>query len=251
MRRNFSLLFLLLCTTGTSLAWQPSQAAMIYLVSASGQGVVEAEHFDTKVDNPAPESWDLFSSPTSGPFANASGGQYIQALPDDGTSHSVGGTPYVEYVFRVPNNPTAFGNYLLYFRAVGPNTGGDSLFWRVFKASDSSIVASQGGAGVPVGGSASAPWDTGAWNTTVTTIPVSTADDYIVRVTPREDGVAIDKLSFQLDTLPAPTNFGPAESPLFAETVPIPEPSTGLLLLCGILLPARRIRNRSHNHPKA
>ena len=219
-----------------------SQAALIYLVSATGQGVAEAENYSAKQDSPAPESWDTLTSPLAGPFANASGGKYIQALPDDNsTAPAPGGTPYVEYFFRVPNIPAALGNYLLYFRAVGPNTGGDSIFWRVYNASDNSILATQGGAGVSVG--ANSIWDAGVWDSTATTIPVTGAGDYIVRVTRREDGVAIDKLAFQLSTLPAPMNFGPAESPVLVA----PEPATGLLLACGIWLGRQRWR-RSKSH---
>ena len=69
---------------------------------------------------------------------------------------------------------------------------------------------------------------TNPWHKAGSNWTIATAGDYTIRLAPREDGVAIDTLVFQLDSLSNPTGIGPAAS------IPVPEPSTLLLVSLGL-----------------
>src|SRR5204863_9433059 len=56
------------------------------------------------------------------------------------------------------------------------------------------------------------------------TYDIPSAGTYTFRVSMREDGSAIDAIIFQLDSLPAPTGIGPAESATEGNTIPAVAP---------------------------
>jgi len=170
-----------------------------------------------------PEAWTILNDPGAGDFAGPSGGQFIQSLPDDGNASPTprSGPPYVEYFFQVTGR--AQGAYQIWTRSVGPDSGGDSLHFQVRDLSTSALLLDSTDFGIGGNG----VWETGTWTDGLGPTPFLTTGNYSVRIAPREDGSAVDKVVFQLDSLPAPSGFGPAVSSI------VPEPATGAVLFLG------------------
>ncbi len=201
----------------------------------SGQVVVEAENYTSRtLVAGGTDGW--FVVPTerapAGPLvSNARGGEYIQSLPDDQSAGGATVPPSISYdvVISTP------GQYRLYLRWDGNNTNSttqgqsDSIFVDIAQFKDGTGGAhadwyelsqtingnfdnwdGTGQAEVDVAG----PADNAiVWN-------VSTPGTYTVRVSQREDGANVDALVFQLNSLTAPTNPGPAPSD-FSNGVPL------------------------------
>jgi len=192
----------------------------------------EAENFTsrttgTDVDNPGVwQDWQIVDAtalpgrtgdgerpgePGGAKFANASGDHYVQVVPEAGNAFNnadgsqIDSGPRIEYEFEVP----ASGTYNLQVRWDGFDGGSDSLFasivelkdgigvgnadWYRFSHSgdsDFDTIPFQGVAAFEGtsagGGDADATWDLLAGET------------YTLRLTPREDGVAVDAMRLVL-----------------------------------------------------
>ena len=216
--------------------------AAVYLESG-GVLSVEGENFTSRMGDGS-DAW--FIVPTESPgdppsFINASGGSFVQTLPDNGganTSNPPSQNPHVDYAFNI----STAGTYRAWLRWDGgtPSGNADSIY--------ASIVELQDGAGgtnadwyrfahgvdrnfntIPWDGSgASESVSAGGGNVAATW--ALAPGDYTFRVFMREDGSALDKFVLQLSSLGTPSGLGPAESQL------VPEPATylvfGGLALC-------------------
>jgi cysteine-rich repeat protein len=175
----------------------------------------------------------------TGGFANATGGAYLQALPNVNggqSSAEVLDPPYVDYAVHLENP----GTYQLYLRFDAPAAGAppddlptqsDSLFAAILGQADFYRFAKQladpldpppaDRTGSLDGDFATDPWQGEALlnsdapfgnpDPAVWTLP---AGNHVLRITLREDGVALDKLVLEETSLAAPTGEGPDESAL-------------------------------------
>lgn len=197
--------------------------------------VIEAEHFHERTprsngdhwhvvpDDDFVDQWGDFGDP---PFSNAWGGKYIQMLPDNGGGiDGPEGQPWADYRVHIQT----VGTYRLYLRWRGHNGNSDSMFASVVEQKDGAggLLADwyeyAGGSSANFNGSwranagfemnaASAPGDP-IWDITEPGV-------YTIRLTYREDGVAVDALAFQLTSVAPPTDAGPAESPISTDYPP-------------------------------
>lgn len=213
-----------------------AQAAPIYPESA-GQVVMEAEGFSARsapVDLPEglspdtdPDQWLIVTSEYAGSttFSNPRG-EFLQVSDANGVdgegnfSDPEGVGPFVDYVVRI----STLGSYELFARADSPS-GNNNSFWAMLLDPLGSLVGSTFGFGVDT----DRDFATNPWDDANAIFNITSAGDYTVRLAPREDGVAVDTLVFQLETLPVPTGDGPPA------TLPIPEPDTLLLMSLGLL----------------
>jgi hypothetical protein len=83
------------------------------------------------------------------------------------------------------------------------------------------------------GSSVDQDFATRPWDDENAIFSITTPGEYTIRLAPREDGVAVDTLVFQLTSLAAPTGIGPAATP------PVPEPNTFLLTGLGLIVLGR------------
>jgi hypothetical protein len=214
----------------------PATAMPIYVESA-GQVVAEAEIFTTRgpaVDLPdgnplgsAADQWLIITteSASSDPFIGARD-LFLQVLDADGIggegnfSDPEGVGPFVDYVM----NMSTTGTYEFFPRWDSPGGAHDSFYVIVLDP-----LGVQIGTTATVSGHQDRDFTTDPWDDLGLTYSVPTAGNYTIRLAPREDGVAIDAFVFQLTSLADPTGIGPARSAL------IPEPSTALLVMSGLL----------------
>jgi hypothetical protein len=213
---------------------------------AGGVVVVEAEHFDVRTVNADGHRWAIMPDENGNPdtaadagFANARGGKYMQSLPDAAgggaaynTAATVGIDPHLDIRVQI-SNP---GRYRLWIRWGGYDGSSDSMFgqivemkspagpgpdWYRFVGNNADFDArAWDGSGAPStdavnnnsagGGEVPAVWD------------ITTAGTYTIRLGMREDGSAVDAIIFQLESLPAPSGRGPAESATTAAADSIP-----------------------------
>jgi hypothetical protein len=136
--------------------------------------------------------WNVAASPS------ASGGEYIEVDPAfNHTGFSPPGTT-AEFVSAYNFEVTTGGNYRFWFRMLSNSAEDDSFFWRI----------NQGAWNVENNRSG-----VGAWfstdNAQVNALPAGINQ---LQVVYRENGTRLDKFVIQLDTLPAPTGIGPAET---------------------------------------
>lgn len=188
----------------------------------------------TGVDNSGSWAWTLRNAG----FANATGGAFYQALPNVNGGNGAAQVldpPYLDYAFHLE---TA-GDYQLFLRFDAPAAGAppddvpaqsDSLyasvlgqtdFYRFTKQLDPLDPPPNERAGSLDGDFATDPWQGEALlnsdapfanpDSAVWTLP---AGNHVVRITLREDGVALDKLVVQEMSLAAPTAAGPGPSEL-------------------------------------
>ena len=197
--------------------------------AVGGTIVVEAEHYTSRIARSNGTSWDLVpdeNGPFPATFANARGGEYVQALPNGGGTDGPTNAPSVLYEVEI----TTTGTYRLFPRWTGYDGGSDSFFMDIVELKDGTggTIADwyefAGGSG-DVGNNSSFAWSTtggfeqnnaGASPRTTATWDITTPGTYTVRASLREDGVALDAFVLQLDSLAAPTGSGPAESALGA-----------------------------------
>jgi hypothetical protein len=215
-----------------------AQAAPIYGESA-GQVVIEAELFSSRsaaADLPGgtptgdPDQWLIVTSEFAGTdsFANARG-EFLQVTDAGGVngegnfSDPTGNGPFVDYTVSI----STLGDYELFVRYDAPDSSSDSLYAMLLDPVDVLIDSEftfAAGASNHDLDFATTPWadEDAIWT-------ISAAGDYTIRLAPREDGIAVDTLVFQLTSLAAPTGNGPPV------TTPVPEPNTALLLCLGLV----------------
>ncbi len=234
----------LVAMLGATAALSRAAAPKIY-EEAGGVVVIEAEHFDTRVNDAADATigWKIVPDEDpgtgSGPNLNARGNKYIESLPDAGVNKGgdVGTPPYVEYKVAI-GTP---GTYRLFLRFSGWDGGSDSIYAQIMEMKksnggpgpdwyryigqknppdDTSIVdfalinnTTTGGSAIGWNGDGG-PELTNAGGGEVAAVWNLSAGVYTIRISIREDGSALDALLLQLTSLPQPTNPGPAESAL-------------------------------------
>jgi hypothetical protein len=211
-----------------------SSAATKVFEEANGMVVVEAENYSAR-EQDAVHQWLVIPTEDPGPdtFANARGGQYIQALPNSGANNNGQTTwlnkPWTDYVVSI-NTAGLYRLYLRWNGYVGNNSmyaeivemkdglGGSVADWYRWGIADSVMPFDDfdrgwdGSAGFELnsGDSGDVP---ATWNLT--------AGTYTVRLHMREDGCAADAFVLQLNSLAAPGNPGPAQSALATSYVRI------------------------------
>ena len=203
-----------------------------------GRLVVEGEHYSGRqggTPNTAINRWSVVpteAGPDGGTHEGARGGEFVQVLPDSGTIRNsdpadVERLPYIEYRLQVAEP----GDYQLYLRWDGHDGTSDSMYASLLGFSDFYRFADNGSVSND-SNFTTTPWHgsgrrndlgyQGNPDPAIWTIP--SAGEYILRLSPREDGVAVDSFVFQLASLAAPTGDGPAEtgadfSPVFVASV--------------------------------
>ncbi|MDQ3036470.1 MAG: hypothetical protein M3Y87_28990 [Myxococcota bacterium] len=198
-----------------------------------GLVAVESEHFAENDDNGRPRDWVLFSAtempsiepdPDPPHLDGASGGAYLEGLPDTRVTHddplvsgesfynTAGTGPTLSYRIRF----RTAGTYYVWARALTtggedngihiglddawPSTGtrlqlcGSRGMWQW-----SSAQRDSGGSACGIDGTI--------------TIEVPTPGEHVVRVSMREDGFELDKLVLTTDRDYEPTGEGPPERP--------------------------------------
>jgi hypothetical protein len=240
----------------------PAQAGLVYAESG-GVVAMEAEYFSNRAADAQGRRWQVVPYEGAGfpSFANPSNGSYLQLSETTGgtfTGPNFGGGPgvsgnraYVDYDIAI----STLGVYQLYLRVDGYDGNSDTLYASILQLADGS-----GGTTAdwyrynmgPGGGDANfatIPWrgnagfertDAGANNPMLdqaATWNITAAGTYTIRIFMREDGIALDKLVFQLSSLPAPTGLGPA-------AVPAP-PAVVLLAVGGLGVIGARLRRRA------
>jgi hypothetical protein len=190
--------------------------------------------FDKGVDN----SWFVVPDEDSGSgsITNARGGAYVQALPDNGSAGAPIVPPEIMYKMQIFNP----GTYRLYIRREGSDVNfgaSDSIFMDIVELKDGATLINPA---IPAFGTSTnliADWyeaagnvdgdfATVAWRSVVqpevnsagasgfdADWVIPTSGVYTLRFTQREDGAAIDAWVFQLESLPAPSGYGPPISP--------------------------------------
>ncbi len=202
-------------------------SAQAAFVEDGGQAVMEAENFTSRSDavdlpdGPAetePNQWLVIpdESASSDPFANARAGRFVQMLDAAGVngegnfSDPTGVGPFVDYVVRI----TTPGDYRLFARWDSPGGSSNSFYAMVLDPSGDMIGDVETFSGNQDLDFATGPWDaaTELWNLG--------PGDHTVRLAPREEGVAVDAVILQLDSLANPTGDGPPESPMDGDGTP-------------------------------
>lgn len=211
-----------------------AEADVIIYQESGGVVAFEAEGFSGQPTQTASHAWELKVSGNTGSIDDATGGKYLQALPDNGTNLDTAFTgPSVTYDFRI----NTVGFYSFYVRgAAGPGGGGsDSVNAQLFRIDENGqevFLRDKTGAGV--NGDGVTTFQTGAWNN-MFGYDITAAGDYRLRIFMREDGTAIDK--FAITTGAAPEGDGPAVSQI------VPEPSSLGLFGLGAAVMIRRGRD--------
>ena len=165
---------------------------------SGGQVVIEAEHFHSSVARMS-HGWETLSS------SSASGGQVVQATPNNGAIVNTGyTTTSPELRFQV--NFVTTGAYNVWLRGSGPNADSDSCHAGLDGAGPASADR--------IGSFASSlGWTRSTLDGPVATVNVTTPGVHTVNVWMREDGAVLDKLILAQSSTFTPTGAGPAESP--------------------------------------
>ncbi|GEM_PF-6934190 len=197
----------------------------------------EAEHFTRRADvlfigpSPFTQSWKVIDAtapagqlgvgedagvPAAAKFAGASGGAYVQLLPDNGTAltdpNTIDSGAKIEYDFYAP----MAGTYQLFVRWDGHDGGSNSLYASIVDLKDglggdhadwyryTSTSPDASFATAPaLGQGVAAPENTASTGGEVAAVwRLKPGPRYTLRFTPREDGVAVD--SWRLVLLPDP-----------------------------------------------
>jgi hypothetical protein len=188
-------------------------------LEAGGQAVMEAENFTSRsapVDLPDgptetdPNQWDVIpdEAAASAAFSNARGDRFLQVQDAAGVNGegnfgdptAVG--PFVDYVVRIATP----GIYRLFVRWDSPSGQSDSFYAMLLDPAGDLFGNVETYSGNQDRDFATNPWDQ------ATELWTLGAGDYTVRLAPREEGVAVDALIVQLDSLTAPSGDGPPES---------------------------------------
>lgn len=204
-------------------------ADFVYTADANGRLVGEGEIFMNRADSGA-NGWRVVpdESAGAGTIINARGDAYVQSLPDNGSGGSPTNPPSIEYKIQI-DTP---GVYRLYTRWEGNATtsgtagSSDSLFVNIAE-----ITGNAAGTDwyemtqTPDGNFATSAWDgtgeaevnaAGAASNPIT-FNFTTAGEYTLRFSQREDGSAVDAWVLQPQALAAPAGAGPLMSSLQIE----------------------------------
>ena len=229
-----------------------SGAAAVYQ-EVGGQVVIEAEHFHSRPmdENNPNQHWHLvpdedgtdflgdFGDP---PFTTARGDKYMQLLPNGSgnktSATAIASKPYVEYKVDI----TTTGTYRLFLRWNGFDGGSDSMYgvipelrdgvggtladwYRYSRGANLNFQSWHGSAGFErtdaSGNNVNATWN------------ITKPGVYTIRLVHREDGVAVDALILQLNSLAAPAVPGPAESSLSTSYIAVNEQPKSLTVSVG------------------
>ncbi|HEY5914170.1 MAG TPA: PA14 domain-containing protein [Verrucomicrobiae bacterium] len=202
----------------------------------NGRVLVQAEHFFANTPNADGDHWHLWPDEDNYPadypiwiHPNAWGGKAMYMLPDNNGNSHTGATgaangwdakPWLDYKVRIETP----GTYQLWLRWRGRDGNADSMYAQILELKDGpgGTIADWynyfGNSGVDFNGQ----WrGTGVFEVTSasgtavnTSWSISTAGDYTIRLTFREDGCAVDALCLQLEGMTAPSNTVIPESPL-------------------------------------
>ncbi|MBI2946459.1 MAG: hypothetical protein HYY23_02360 [Verrucomicrobia bacterium] len=214
-----------------------SHQAAIYN-EVGGRVVVEAEHFDKRVDG-ADKKFLVVPDEDAGSqsFVNMRGNKLVQNLPDAGENRNadasvVGTGALLDYKVQI-NTP---GEYQLFMRAVGWDGSADSYYVQIVEVSspawyryspdpattdfsvlrndnaDANSVIGWNGYANPESNSGDGSEVAAVWN-------IPKAGVYTIRISQREDGSAFDAFILQRTNLPLPTDPGPPESPTVGATL--------------------------------
>jgi hypothetical protein len=167
-------------------------------LESGGQVVMEAEHFSAKVGR-ASHTWDVTSN------TSASGGQVMQANPNNGANINTGyttGSPELDYPVRFLTT----GTHYVWVRGLGPGSGDRTLHAGIDGTGPSSSDRMSGF-------SSSLSWKKSTLDGAVATINVTTAGVHTINLWMREDGFRVDKILLTTSSSYTPTGAGPAESP--------------------------------------
>lgn len=207
----------------------------------AGRVVIEAENFFRRTTNLVTgREWKIIpdEDPAADTYRNARG-KYLRALPDAGENRNavdlVGTDALLEYKVAL----TRPGAYRLWLRWTGHDGGSDSIYAELLDPTGTRLTPLwyryASGEGHPADSDfatkvsdGSVGWDGTAEPENVGPSPrggpavwtVPAAGTYTIRISQREDGAALDALILQLDTLPAPQDPGPPESPLVGAPLP-------------------------------
>jgi hypothetical protein len=242
-RYGVSLLRVAAVASLTLLLGSGASRAMPIYAESGGLVVVEAEDFSARSaaadlpDGPVdsdPDQWMIVPGEFagSGPFANARG-DFLQVTDAGGIngegnfSDPTGNGPFVDYSIII----STVGDYELFMRWDAPGTANNSFYSMLLDPLDvlTGSVFTFTGTGTFV----DQDFATSPWDDENAIYSITTPGEYTIRLAPREDGIAIDTLVFQLTSLAAPTGNGPPATP------PIPEPNTFLLAGLGLIFLAR------------
>ena len=202
-----------------------------------GQVVIEAENFTDRLQNEDDEKlWTLIPDEEAGEpeLEDFRVSGYLQVLPDTNenknTPEQVGLAPYVDYKVELSTT----GEYQLYLRWLGFSGNSDSMYGQIVELLDEPGGALEGGSAEPwyryaqqggttfdgTGGGTgwngdAAPNSNSAGGDNEPAVwTISQAGTYTIRLSPREDGCAVDALVLQLSSMDPVTDEGPPESPL-------------------------------------
>ena len=163
---------------------------------------IELENFDGNTPQGG-HSWSPLSA------AGASGGDGMEATPNNGTNNNTGyisNSPRLDYLV----NFTQTGTHYVWIRARGPASTDDSVHVGLNGAGPSSSDRITGW------GSGGFTWSDETMDDVRATINVAAPGEQTLNLWMREDGTQVDKIVLTTDSSLVPTSFGstgPAESP--------------------------------------
>lgn len=213
------------------MALSPVSQSLVYK-EVGGRVVIEAEHFDKRAKATDDDhEWKIVpdEDPGSPGYTNARGGKYMQVLPDGGQNRNNADLqtagPALDFKFDVKTT----GEYRLWLRITGFDGASDSVYGSILELradaggaganwyrqapdpDDSDFATKGDGIGwIGVGGADAVSGDAGGDPMTWT---ISKPGTYTLRIMQREDGLGIDAVCVQLNSLPDPTGEVP-ESPV-------------------------------------
>jgi hypothetical protein len=170
--------------------------------SEAGVVVFEAEHFNVKIDGPAPYKWvEVKDSPNC-----TKGETAMVGLPDTGVQYTPFFGPRMDYNVKLKKP----GTYWLWLRGSGPHWRGDSVNIAFdFQANAETPYIDMG-------------VDKFRWQRYNKPITVADPGAHVLTIWMREDGTMLDRLlltskedyksSEELDSFNVPVGIGPAES---------------------------------------
>ena len=171
--------------------------------SATGLISLEGEHFHTNTAQGS-HTW------TVGPITGASGGEAVEATPNQGTNNNTGYTtasPRLDFAVYFAHT----GTHYVWVRGIGASGRDDSVHVGVDgQATASSARISSFGT--------TWTWSQNTMDGTLATLEVPTAGLHTVNVWMREDGFVLDKVLLTTSASFTPSGTGPTESPAYDDT---------------------------------
>lgn len=226
-----------------------ASAAVVYQ-EVGGVVAFEAEGYSSKsapyVQDSNSFEWVLKNSADAGSIPDASGGSYMQVLPDVGVNHNNATTGNINYLYAGPSISYDFlisteGQYTFFVRgAAGAGLANSEVInAKVFRIDEAGNVleeiGAKEGAGVTTM-STTQTFPTDNWNVIFTPPTLENGEYYRLTIYMRHDGAAIDKIAGLINPVATiPSGEGPEVSP------PVPEPTAaGLIGLAALGLARRR-----------